>query len=197
MRARTADGQADQVRRERSPGRGRGVPPTRRRWGAATPSRRAPWGGARRWPSGEIPPATYPVARSAAATSAIAARLPPSARASALRSSCPAPARSPTASAPSTLAIRVLNTRAGSRPSAAGRLLAVRRRPRVVLVGVQREGHAGAVEGDRRRGAAGVLARPRDGSVGRPAGARRPRSPAATGSRSSPGARSGACRRPS
>src|SRR6266567_7762749 len=32
-----------------------------------------------RWPTGEMPPATYPVARSAAATRAIAAFLPPEA----------------------------------------------------------------------------------------------------------------------
>ena len=40
-----------------------------------------------RWPTGEMPPATYPVARSAAVTWAIAAFLPPQAAASALRSS--------------------------------------------------------------------------------------------------------------
>ena len=40
-----------------------------------------------RWPTGEIPPATYPVARSAAVTWAIAAFLPPHAAASAFRSS--------------------------------------------------------------------------------------------------------------
>ncbi len=42
------------------------------------------WG--RLCPIGEIPPATYPVARSAAVTSAITALLTPRARASALRS---------------------------------------------------------------------------------------------------------------
>jgi len=40
-----------------------------------------------RWPTGEMPPATYPVARSAAATWAITAFLPPQAAASVLRSS--------------------------------------------------------------------------------------------------------------
>ncbi len=76
-------------------------------------------GCARFCPIGEIPPATYPVARSAAATSAIAALLPPTARASALRSSWPDTGTIPTVSVPSTVAISVLNTHAGSRPSAA------------------------------------------------------------------------------
>jgi hypothetical protein len=43
--------------------------------------------GSRRFcPTGEIPPTTYPVARSAAAASAMIAFLPPTAAASALRS---------------------------------------------------------------------------------------------------------------
>ena len=95
-------------------------------------------GCARFCPTGEIPPATYPVARSAAATSAIAALLPPTARASALRSSWPETGTMPTVRAPSTVAISVLSTRAGSRPSALGRLQAVGRRARVVVVLVQR-----------------------------------------------------------
>ena len=70
------------------------------------------------WPTGEMPPATYPVARSAAATSAITALLPPSARASALRSSWPSTGTIPTTSAPSSEASRVLKTRPGSTPSA-------------------------------------------------------------------------------
>ncbi len=71
-----------------------------------------------RWPTGEIPPATYPVARSAAAAGAIAAFLPPAAKASALRSSWPPIGTTPTTSAPSTSATSVLNTRSGATPSA-------------------------------------------------------------------------------
>ena len=65
-----------------------------------------------------MPPTTYPVARSAAAGSAITAFLPPTAVASALRSSWPATGTMPTTSRPSTEANSVLNTWAGSRPSA-------------------------------------------------------------------------------
>ena len=65
-------------------------------------------GCARFWPNGEIPPATYPVARSAALTSAIAAFDAPTARASALRSSLPLTGTTATTSAPSALAISVL-----------------------------------------------------------------------------------------
>ena len=56
-------------------------------------------------------------------------------------------------------------------PERGRRLLAVRRRPRVVVIGMQREGDAGALEGDRRRGAAGALAG-HGRLVGGPAGAR-------------------------
>ena len=65
-------------------------------------------GCARFWPKGEIPPATYPVARSASLTSAIAALEAPSARASALRSSLPLTGTTATTRRPSTLAINVL-----------------------------------------------------------------------------------------
>ena len=65
-----------------------------------------------------MPPATYPVARSAAATSAIRARLPPTAAANAFRSSVADTGTTPIVNAPSTSATSVLNTRAGSRPSA-------------------------------------------------------------------------------
>jgi hypothetical protein len=68
-------------------------------------------------PSGEIPPTTYPVARSAAAGSAITAFLPPAACASALRSSFPVTGTTATVSSPSTDAISVLKTRSGSTPS--------------------------------------------------------------------------------
>ena len=71
-----------------------------------------------RWPTGEMPPATYPVARSAAATGAIAAFLPPQAAASALRSSWPPTGTTPVTRAPSTSATSVLNTRSGGTPSA-------------------------------------------------------------------------------
>jgi hypothetical protein len=71
-----------------------------------------------RWPTGEMPPATYPVARSAAATSAITARFPPTARASALRSSCPSAGTTPATRSPSTAAISVLNTRSAGTPRA-------------------------------------------------------------------------------
>ena len=71
-----------------------------------------------RWPTGEMPPATYPVARSAAVTCAIAAFLPPRAAASALRSSWPSTGTTPVTRAPSTSATRVLNTRSGATPSA-------------------------------------------------------------------------------
>ena len=59
------------------------------------------------------------MARAAASGDAIAARLPPSAAASAFRSSEPATGTTATASAPSTVATSVLNSRAGSTPSAA------------------------------------------------------------------------------
>ena len=71
-----------------------------------------------RWPTGEMPPATYPVARSAAVTSAIAPRLPPTAAASALRSSWPSTGTTPATRSPSTDAISVLNTRSADTPSA-------------------------------------------------------------------------------
>ena len=71
-----------------------------------------------RWPTGEMPPATYPVARSAAVTWAIAAFLPPQAAASALRSSWPSTGTTPVTSAPTTSATSVLNTRSGETPSA-------------------------------------------------------------------------------
>ena len=54
----------------------------------------------------------------AAERSAMAALLPPRARASALRSSCPDTGTTATASRPSTVAMRVLKTRTGSRPRA-------------------------------------------------------------------------------
>ena len=66
-----------------------------------------------------MPPTTYPVARSAAAGSAIRALLPPTAAATALRSSCAVTGQIATTSRPSTSASRVLNTVAGSTPSAA------------------------------------------------------------------------------
>ncbi len=56
--------------------------------------------------------------RSARAGSAIAARLPPTAAASAFRSSWPATGTTATVSAPSTSATRVLNTRSGETPIA-------------------------------------------------------------------------------
>jgi hypothetical protein len=71
-----------------------------------------------RWPSGEMPPTTNPVARSAAATGAIAAFLPPAAAASALRSSWPVTGTTPVTKVPSTSAISVLKTRSGGTPSA-------------------------------------------------------------------------------
>ena len=71
-----------------------------------------------RWPMGEMPPATYPVARSAAATWAIAAFLPSEAAASALRSSWPSTGTTPATRVPSTSAISVLNTRSGETPRA-------------------------------------------------------------------------------
>jgi hypothetical protein len=71
-----------------------------------------------RWPTGEMPPATYPVARSAAATWAIVAFLPPHAAASAFRSSCPPTGTTPVTRAPSTSATSVLNTRSAGTPSA-------------------------------------------------------------------------------
>lgn len=75
--------------------------------------------GSRRFcPTGEMPPATYPVARSAAATSASTAFFPPTAAASALRSSWRCTGTTPTASDPSTAATSVLNTRSGGTPSA-------------------------------------------------------------------------------
>src|ERR1044071_9233206 len=64
-----------------------------------------------------MPPATYPVARSAAVTSAIFAFLPPAAAASALRSSCPATGTTPIVRCPSTSATSVLNTRSAGSPS--------------------------------------------------------------------------------
>ena len=70
-----------------------------------------------RWPSGLMPPRTYPVARSAAAGSAIAAFFPPAAAASALRSSAPETGTTATVSAPSTSATSVLNSRSGLMPS--------------------------------------------------------------------------------
>ena len=71
-----------------------------------------------RWPTGEMPPATYPVARSAAVTWAIAAFLPPHAAASAFRSSWAPTGTTPVTRAPSTSATSVLNTRSGETPSA-------------------------------------------------------------------------------
>ncbi|GAA3238109.1 hypothetical protein GCM10020256_58160 [Streptomyces thermocoprophilus] len=71
-----------------------------------------------RWPSGEMPPRTYPVVRSARTGSAIAARLPPTAAARAFRSSDPATGTTATVSAPSTSATRVLKTRSGETPIA-------------------------------------------------------------------------------
>jgi hypothetical protein len=71
-----------------------------------------------RWPTGEMPPATYPVARSAAVTSAIAAFLPPQAAASAFRSSWPSTGTTPVTRTPSTSAISVLNTRSAAMPIA-------------------------------------------------------------------------------
>ena len=80
--------------------------------------------------------------RSAAAGSAIAARLPPTAAARAFRSSEPATGTTATVSAPSTSATRVLNTRSGRDAQRLGRLLAVGGGGRVVLVGVHGERHA-------------------------------------------------------
>ena len=71
-----------------------------------------------RWPTGEMPPATYPVARSAAATWAMATFLPPQVPASALRSSWPSTGTTPATRVPSTSAISVLNTRSGETPRA-------------------------------------------------------------------------------
>jgi len=70
-----------------------------------------------RCPSGEIPPVTYPVARSAASTAAIDALFPPAAAASAFRSSWPATGTTPMVSRPSTSATSVLNTCSGATPS--------------------------------------------------------------------------------
>src|SRR5262245_36247105 len=69
-------------------------------------------GRARRCPSGLIPPATYPVARSAALASASFARLP-----SERRSSCASTGTTAVVSVPSTSATSVLKTRAASSPS--------------------------------------------------------------------------------
>ena len=69
-------------------------------------------------PNGEMPPTTYPVARSASAGSAITARLPPSAAASALRSRLPLTGTTATTSRSSTRASNVLKTRSGERPRA-------------------------------------------------------------------------------
>ena len=66
-----------------------------------------------------MPPTTYPVARSASGLAAIDARLPPTACASALRSSCPVTGTTATVSVPSTTVISVLNTCSGGTPSAA------------------------------------------------------------------------------
>src|SRR5262249_20465685 len=71
-----------------------------------------------RCPSGLIPPSTYPVACWATAGSAIAARLPPRAAASALRSSEPLTGTTATTGSLSTVATRVLKQRAGSTRSA-------------------------------------------------------------------------------
>ena len=71
-----------------------------------------------RWPSGEIPPVTYPVARSACAAAASDAFFPPAAAASAFRSSWPATGTTPMVSAPSTSATSVLKTCSGATPSA-------------------------------------------------------------------------------
>ncbi|SRR6266851_5882618 len=71
-----------------------------------------------RWPTGEMPPATYPVARSAAATWAIAAFLPPQVPASAFRSSWPSTGTTAATRVPSTSAISVLNTRSDEMPRA-------------------------------------------------------------------------------
>jgi hypothetical protein len=76
-------------------------------------------GSALRWPSGLMPPTTYPVTRSASAGSAISARLPPTAAARAFRSSVPLTGTTATTSRRSTLASSVLNTRSGATPSAA------------------------------------------------------------------------------
>ncbi len=94
-------------------------PPLTHTAGSASAESSTTVGNAFRWPSGLIPPRTYPVLRSASAGSAITARRPPSAAASALRSSCPATGTTATTRAPSTLASSVLNTVAGSWPSAA------------------------------------------------------------------------------
>ena len=70
-------------------------------------------------PSGLIPPSTYPVARSASAASAIAQRRPPSASATAFRSTSASAGTTASPSCPSTETTIVLNTRPASRPSAA------------------------------------------------------------------------------
>ena len=57
----------------------RGARPRRTSSPAPAPSRRSTVGSRLRWPSGLMPPRTYPLLRSAAARSASAARLPPAA----------------------------------------------------------------------------------------------------------------------
>ncbi|OAX60459.1 hypothetical protein A5N15_06030 [Rothia kristinae] len=71
------------------------------------------------WPSGEIPPTTYPLRFCATAGSAMLADFQPIAAAAAFMSSFPATGTTPRANWPSWVIIRVLYTWPGSRPSLA------------------------------------------------------------------------------
>jgi hypothetical protein len=109
--ARTRSAGASSISRPRRPALQNTVPKPSAETSTTTGSRL-------RWPTGEMPPATYPVARSAAATGANAAFLPPQAAASALRLSWPSTGTTPVTRTPSTSATSVLNTRSGETPSA-------------------------------------------------------------------------------
>ena len=116
----------------------------------------------------------------------------PTARASALRSSWPETGTMPTVSLPSTVAIRVLNTRAGSRPSASAASSPndAARGSWSYSCSVNVDAGAGQRDGGR-RAAGGLLLRHVSSAT---SGCGPPRWPAATGSRSSRAARRAAGR---
>ena len=104
-----------------------------------------------RWPTGEMPPATYPVARSAAVTWAIAAFLPPHAAASAFRSSWALDRDHPGHQGPVHLGDQRLEHPVRRDAERLAGLGAVGLVPRVVGVLVQRKRDLGPFERHRRR----------------------------------------------
>ena len=107
-------------------------------------------GSAERVPNGEMPPTTYPVARSASAGSAIAARLRAHRRRERLEVQAPAHRHDRDDQALVDAGDQRLEDAVGREAERRGGLFAVRRRRRIVVVGVQLEGRSGAGQSDGR-----------------------------------------------